>query len=58
MIKETNKKRNYPIGPYSTFVAPFRATGLWVEDARGLSVCECPDYDVAEGLAKILNERN
>jgi hypothetical protein len=39
----------------SKFLSPFRASGLWVSDARGNSVCECVDDGVAKALAEILN---
>jgi hypothetical protein len=52
------KSKNFPIGPYSTFVAPFQSKGYWVEDARGLTVCECTDSDIARGLVDILNKTN
>jgi hypothetical protein len=35
---------------------PFRAAGLWVEDARGQNVCETTSLKFAEGLAFVLNQ--
>lgn len=38
-----------------TFVLPFVATGLWVEDARRKSVGEFRDNSVAKSIASMLN---
>ena len=39
------------------FVLPFRATGLWVEDARGYNVCEAANASMAKALAEPLNKQ-
>ncbi len=39
------------------FILPFRSAGLWVEDARGKNVCECPSQDLAKALAQFMNEK-
>lgn len=48
-------KKTYTIGGRQ-FLLPFRAGGFWVSDARGDSVCECRSREIAEALAKMLNE--
>ena len=42
-------------GPLKDMQKPFRATGRWVMDAKGKSVCEA-DPAVAGDIAKALNE--
>lgn len=37
------------------FKAPFRASGLWVEDARGRNVCEST-HELAPVIAETLNQ--
>lgn len=39
-----------------TWLLPFRASGFWVEDARGNSVCDCRATQIAGALAQILNQ--
>lgn len=38
-----------------TWLLPFRASGFWVEDARGNSVCDCRAAPIAVALAELLN---
>jgi hypothetical protein len=40
------------------YILPFRASGFWVEDAKGLNVCSCRTMDIAKALATLLNETN
>lgn len=39
------------------FVLPFRATGLWVEDACGYDVCKAANTSMAKALAEVLNKQ-
>lgn len=38
------------------FTLPFKAHGLWVDDATGKSVAEAVDYVMAKALADTLNK--
>jgi len=40
---------------FYNFEAPYSHNGLWVEDRRGQSVCECPSPKIAYALTNHLN---
>ena len=48
--------RNVRIGK-SWFLLPFKASGSWVEDARGADVAEARNAEIAKALAQMLNEQ-
>jgi hypothetical protein len=47
-------KRTFTMGK-SSYLLPFRANGLWVDDSRQTSVCQAQSPDEAKVLARILN---
>jgi len=42
---------------FGQFVGPFRAQGLYVNDGRGDTVCECRDQQTAKMIAGFLIEK-
>lgn len=38
------------------YILPFRASGFWVEDARGDNVAEARSVESAKALAELLNK--
>jgi hypothetical protein len=52
----TRTNRSVRIGK-SWFLLPFKASGSWVEDARGADVAEARNAEIAKALAQMLNEQ-
>lgn len=55
MMKKSSVTKHVYLGE-TWFLPPFKANGLWVDDATGKSVAEAISYLMAQALAETLNK--